>query len=441
MKPKILHQEAMEYSFKAKQNLEEGNFSAAYDTYKKAAELESQVAEFYFDKPELEPTRSVIIRSAAFLNLKAGLIEEAQRFIFFGLLNLKDEQIKNQLNDALELAVSLRNSNPDIISNEFNYINLLRQRSIHYVLEPISVAFCHSVSLEMIKDFSESYLKSLKAYARTKYKRMLQITGDLEDSIAAEIEKLVNPLVTHSGYGSFKFSITNDFLTRPGEAKQLVELKANIVQTYHHDIFTNPLSDSDIEIIKKYYTNDEVNEIFRPLIKIKSTNTPYKIGYTNPENLSKSYVNRIVNKQRQKLITIRQLSQEDIGELENSIIHKRSSKDGRISKKTIFKELLKSLEFDIRTNQIFPKDYSSLILNEEILVNVFFNSESGFRFVFDDFNVEYIDTEYERGLTGFYSVFYEKTIFLANQIEKKGDELKDWEVITKLIGNIESLKK
>ena len=68
------------------------------------------VAKFYFDKPEFEPTRSVVIRSAAFLNLKSGLIERAQEFIFFGLLNITDEIIKSQLNNALEISVSLKSN-------------------------------------------------------------------------------------------------------------------------------------------------------------------------------------------------------------------------------------------------------------------------------------------------------------------------------------------
>ena len=75
---------------------------------------------------ELEPTRSVLIRSAAFLNLKAGLVANAQRFIFFGLLNSKDELIKSQLNNALELSVSLTNLSPQEATKEFNYLNLLR---------------------------------------------------------------------------------------------------------------------------------------------------------------------------------------------------------------------------------------------------------------------------------------------------------------------------
>lgn len=155
MKPKRIHQEAMDNSFKAKQALEQGNYTLAFDLFNKAAELESQVAQFYFDKPELEPTRSVIIRSAAYLNIKAGQIEQAKKFIFFGLLNFTDKLIIEQLNNALELAVSLGKLNPDAASREFNYLNLLRQRSIHYVIEPANLSFGHSVSLESIKDFSE----------------------------------------------------------------------------------------------------------------------------------------------------------------------------------------------------------------------------------------------------------------------------------------------
>ena len=209
MKPKIIHQEAMDYSFKARQALEQGYYTNAFDLYAKAAELESQVAEFYFDKPELEPTRSVIIRSAAFLNIKAGMVENAKRFIFFGLLHAKDEQIISQLNNALELAVSLGQMSNDAASREFNYLNLLRQRSVYYVIEPANLAFGHSVTLEAIRDFTVDYLKSLKAFASSIFRQVLKLGEDFEDSFKNEIDKQINPLVTSSAYGSFKFSIAN----------------------------------------------------------------------------------------------------------------------------------------------------------------------------------------------------------------------------------------
>lgn len=440
MKPKLIHQQAMDYSFKAKQALEEGNSNLARKLYQEAAGLESQVAEFYFDRPDLEPTRSIVVRSAAFLNLKAGLIEKAQKFIFFGLLHTTDELIKAQLNDALELTVSFKNMRPEDAYEEYEYINLLRQRSVHYVLEPSGLTFRRSVSLEMIKDFSDNYLKSLKAYATSALKRITVLEKENKDNIIREFEKLVNPLVTSSAYGSFKFSIANDFLHRDGEIKEVVELKGNVVINYHNEIFTNPLLDKDIKIIREIYSDEEVNEIFRPLIRIKSNSTAYKVGYYDSENFRKTFASGVLNEQKQKLLPIKQITQEDIGELENSIVHTRNSHNGRITKKTIYKERLKSGEFDIKTILIEPKDNSSLFLNEEIILSVYFNSEIGFRFSFDDFQIEHTDVEYIRGLQGFYTAFYKKIQHLNNIVEKNEQEINDWKIINKLIRDPTTIK-
>lgn len=441
MKPKLIHQEAMDYSFKAKQALEQDNYSMAFDLFNKAADLESQVAEFYFDKPDLEPTRSIIIRSAAYLNIKAGQIEQAKKFIFFGLLHTTDALIKEQLNNALELAVSLGNMAPNEASKEFNYLNLLRQRSIHYVIEPANLSFGHSVSLESIKEFSESYLKSLKAFAISKFKRVLKIEEELEQNILSEIEKLVNPLVTSSAYGSFKFSIANDFLPRPGDNRELVEIKANVVSKYHHEIFINPLSDEDIQEIKKGYTDEEVNDIFRPLTKIKSNNTPYKVGYYDTEDFNKKFVSKIVNKQKQKLITVKQITQEDIGELESSLVHKRSGKGGRTSKQVIFKEQMKTAEYEIKVSEIIPKDNNPLLLSEEIMVNMTFDSNKGFTFSFPDLNVQNTDTVYNKALEGFYNAIYGKIIDVINAKEPNEEEQRDLKIVKKLITNPDALKK
>ncbi len=440
MKPKVIHQQAMDFSFKGKQAMEEGNFSAAFDFYKQAAELESKVAEFYFDKPELEPTRSVIIRSAAFLNLKAGLIEEAKRFIFFGLLNTNDKLIKSQLNNALELAVSLDNMSPENASGEYNYLNLLRQRSIHYVLEPSLPLNGKSVSLEMIKDFSEGYLKSLKAFALTKFKRILHLEGEIEESIAKDLEKMVNPLVTSSAYGSFKFSIANDFLTHENERKELLDLKANVVAKFHTEIFSNPLSDEDINLIKQNYADEEVNEIFRPLTRIKANNTSYKIGYYDPDTFDKKFAGRIVNKQKKRLITTKPITQEDIGQLESSITHTRNLQSGKVSRKTIIREQLKACEFDIKTNIIEPSNDAAIILIEEIIITVNFDSSTGFTLSFPDFRVEFTGTEFSKAKEGFYNLFNSKLKHLANKDLIQEDEQKDWEVVSKLIGNPDALK-
>jgi hypothetical protein len=440
VKPKLLHQEAMDFSFRGKQALEEGRFSAAFELYKLAADLESQVAQFYFDKPDLEPTRSALIRSAAFLNLKAGLVEEAKRFIFFGLLNTTDIEIKAQLNNALELAVSLSNMPPEEVGGEFNYLNLLRQRSIHYVIEPATRIYGKSVSLEMIRDFTDSYLKSLKAFALAKCRIALKLRGELEQTFADELEKVINPLVTSSAYGSFKFSIANDFLAHASERPDLLELKANVVTKFHTEIFANPLSDEDIGLIKKNYQDEEINEIFRPLTKIKSNSTPYKIAYFDPETFEKKFAAKIVNKQKKKLITVQQITQEDIGQLESSIIHTRNLQGGRISRKTIIREQLKSYEFGFKTNIIEPSNAAPLILNEEIVVTINFDSGRGFTFAFEDFRIAFTDIEFNKAKEGFYNLFNQRLRYLANLDLTHDEDQGDWEVVTRLIGNTDALK-
>jgi len=292
----------------------------------------------------------------------------------------------------------------------------------------------------MIKDFSEGYLKSLKAFAVSKYKRALELGNEIEESFTKEIEKLINPLVTSSAYGSFKFSIANDFLSREGERKEVLELKANVISSYHNEIFINPLADNDIEIIKGNFSEEEVNEIFRPLAKIKSSNAPYKVGYYDTEDFNKKFVSRIVNKQRQKLLTVKPITQDDIGELENSITHKRSSQGGKVHKTTIFKEQLKSAELNLKTNQIEPTNNSPLILSEDILLDISFNSNIGFTFSYPDFRIENTDVEYHKALKSFHNAFYEKLKSLVNTEVKNEEEQKDWEVAKRLIGNLDALK-
>lgn len=438
MKPKALHKEAMDYSFQAKQALKVSNYSLAHELYSVAAEMESKAAEFYFEKPDLEPTRSILIRSAAYLNIKAGLIEEAQRFIFFGLLHLKDEFIRKQLRDALEISVSFNGLNPFTASKEYNYLNSLRQRSEHYVLEPADGVHGTAVTLEMVKDFTFDFLKSLKAYALTSYRNVLGISD--EDDTSLEFDQIVDPIITEVSFGSFRFSLANDFVPRMGESPEVINIKSNLITNYHNEIFTNPLSDQDIEKIKKTYSENDINQIFRPLSKIKSAKSTYRVGYYDFEDFSKKFLKRIRNDQRKKLLSIRQIRPEEIGELQSSIIHTRNLQSGRTSKKTILSEQLKFLEFDIRTNVIEVKDKPPLILNEEIIITINFDSSKGFEFSFPDLSVKYIDIEYQRGLNSFYEKLYNRIIFLAQKELEKEEDLKDWSIINELLNDPDSLR-
>lgn len=101
---------------------------------------------------------------------------------------------------------------------------------------------------------------------------------------------------------------------------------------------------------------------------------------------------------------------------------------------------MQAYEFDLKTNQIEPKDYAPLILNEEILLNVVFSSETGFTISFEDFRIEHTDIEFDKTVKDFYKSFYKKLKNLANTEERNEEEQRDWDTIKKLIGNLDALK-
>lgn len=292
----------------------------------------------------------------------------------------------------------------------------------------------------MIRHFTDSYLKSLRAYAISQFKRIKDSHYALEEVTNEKLERFINPLITSTSYGSFRFSVANDFLQREGEEREVLSLKSNVVSKYHNEVFTNPLSDEDINTIKKNYAEEEVNGIFRPLTKIRSTNSAYKIGYFDTDELMKIYPGRIVNRQKTRLITVNPPDREEIGTLESLLVHKRSSQPGKFIHKTIFKQELKSYEFEIKTNVIEPINHNPVILNEDILVNMSFDSESGFTFSFDDLDVAYTGTEYDKAYKGFQDAFYMRLTAVVNTTNESEIDEKNLQFIKKLINNPDALK-
>lgn len=77
---------------------EKGQFERAQDLYQKAYLLEKEVAQSYLDLPDAEPTRSIILKSAAVLAKECGLLREAEQWVGHALSG----------NPAEEIAVELR---------------------------------------------------------------------------------------------------------------------------------------------------------------------------------------------------------------------------------------------------------------------------------------------------------------------------------------------
>jgi hypothetical protein len=431
------HEKAMHFSFLAKEARLKGEEDEAIENYLKAATLESEVAEYYFDKPQLEPTRSILIRSAAFLNLKAGAVEKSEKYIFWGLANTQDKIVRDQLYEALELCIAYRKLDPQEVSGNVDYIYTLRQKSILYTIEPKDRQYSSATTLEMISDFSANYTKSIKAFSKSKYKRSTLKKSNFsedEDYLANEFQKLINPVLTSAGFGSFKFAVATDILGRPGETSEITKLKSNLLISYHDEIFSKDFSEADINYFRSEYSKEELEEIFRPVFNMRTSNAEYRIEYFDRESLTSKQIRRIGGKEKKALLPIRKINEEDIGMLENIIAHTRETDKG-FARKVILKQDLTSYTFDFPTRYIDSKNETPIILADEIRINVSFNNQIGFNYSLDELPIQVNSNLFNDGLSKFYDQFAKFFRELAAKEMRIDREIQHWNYLLKIISN------
>ena len=99
---KSKHREAMRHAERARIARLEGNEAEMVELTRRALELEREAAYGLLQEFQVEPTRSVLFRSAATLALECGETEEARRLAFQGLAGSPPQEIADELHDIVE---------------------------------------------------------------------------------------------------------------------------------------------------------------------------------------------------------------------------------------------------------------------------------------------------------------------------------------------------
>lgn len=106
---RALHREAMTFAQLAFVASLNGKEKEALELNRKAFKKEAQAANLLFDDFSLEPTRSVLHRSAAVLAMECGQLQEAERLIGTGLTGCPPAEIAQELRDLLQKINSMQN--------------------------------------------------------------------------------------------------------------------------------------------------------------------------------------------------------------------------------------------------------------------------------------------------------------------------------------------
>jgi hypothetical protein len=99
---KELHHQAMQLADEADRRRKQGDVKTAQEILRQAFDKERQAAKEAACGATLEPTRSVLHRSAASLALECGDFREAERLIAVALAGEPPDEIAEELRDLLE---------------------------------------------------------------------------------------------------------------------------------------------------------------------------------------------------------------------------------------------------------------------------------------------------------------------------------------------------
>jgi len=97
-----LHHKAMEFADQAFNAKREGNLSLATELSQRAFELETKAAEMLKDSFDIEPTRSILYRSAASIAVDCKEYRQAEKLIAMALIGNPPSEIAEELRDLLE---------------------------------------------------------------------------------------------------------------------------------------------------------------------------------------------------------------------------------------------------------------------------------------------------------------------------------------------------
>ena len=143
------HHYAMELVDKANLAKQSGEIEKANNCLLEAFYAESQAAMKYKNKKNLEPTRSVLFRSAASLGIECGKLEESKKMITLGLSGFPPQEIAEELNELLEQVYLIQHKQvviqgnllfADATKKKYGVIELVDSlNTIHKINVPLSM--------------------------------------------------------------------------------------------------------------------------------------------------------------------------------------------------------------------------------------------------------------------------------------------------------------
>ena len=286
------HKKAMELVKNANLQFEQGEFDKYNELIEQAFYLEKESAEFLKEKIDVEPTRSVLYRSAANLAFSLKRYEDAYLLAFEGLNGKPFPEIKGELNNLLQSI-----SNQFITSKQsslynVDYLNSLRDKAVALKLEEKSGRYGGAIVVSHILDFLKNLQSSYQNFAEVQFRKIVSEDDvpDL-DYISTKFRNNCNLLVPDLNFKSFGVSIVADHgVMDPFDfhTEDFRVMRSNLFMNFKEDVLLPEYNDSSYhQRIAKKYTEEERRKIFTPVINSTLKSKPYSVAVTGKNYIEK----------------------------------------------------------------------------------------------------------------------------------------------------------
>jgi len=298
-----LHREALSKFKEANLEKKNGNKGLYNRLLQEAFEKEKQAAELLIDKKDVEPTRSVLFRSAANLALLCNHFDEAKRLAELGLDGSPFMELRNELEEIIEKTLpkstlvkiseslhSFKTSSLDKLE-ESEYLMSLRKKAVQIKVEEESYKFGGAIAVENVVNFLQNLNESFKHYAQVNFIKSLQnVKPDSVLKDSREFSKNAKLLAVDLNFRSFGISVVADEGVMDNfkdHTKEYKQMRKQLFSEFKEDVLYADYNSQEFQNkIEKKYTEEERIKIYSPVLNSIS-NKAYRVAVTTDDYTTK----------------------------------------------------------------------------------------------------------------------------------------------------------
>ncbi|MFP9113720.1 hypothetical protein ACLI1A_07240 [Flavobacterium sp. RHBU_3] len=313
-----LHREALTKFKEANLEKKNGNKGLYKQLIEEAFDLEKKAAELLIDEKQIEPTRSVLFRSAANLALLCNRFEEAKRLAELGLEGSPFIELKNELEEIIQktLPVALIHKPAELLFDlsekniiqqveENAYLASLRKNAIQIKVEEESPKFGGAIAVGSVVNFLQNLNESFKHFAQVNFiKALLDSKPDSVYQDSKQFSKNAKLLAVDLNFQSFGISVAADegiMDSYKDHSQEYKTMRKQLFTEFKEDVLTADYNDYDFQQkIKKKYTEEERLKIYSPVVNSIS-NKSYRVAITNEDYSKKTNSFKPLNESAKKI--------------------------------------------------------------------------------------------------------------------------------------------